>query len=76
VEENRLFSAEQLTESYHTVHEALESGYPLTPEREKLLEGIAGQIERTIPALGEAEHLSNRQEQDLTDICPQQGMNM
>jgi len=56
VEESRLFSAGQLTEIYHTVHEVLGSEYPIPEEREKLLEGIAGQIERTIPALGEAEY--------------------
>ncbi len=74
VEKARFFSMEQITEIYHTVHETLESGYPLMPERERLLEGIAGQIERTIPALGETEHLSNRQEQ--ADAGTQQGMNM
>ncbi len=76
VEKGRFFSMEQITEIYHTVHETLESGYSLMPERERLLEGIAEQIEHTLPALGEAERPSNRQEQDLANSGPQQGMNI
>ncbi len=74
VAENRLFSAEQLTEIYRAVSETLDSGYPITAEREKLLENVAAQIERAVPDLKERVDLSNQRE--LADDSPQQGMNM
>ncbi len=76
VEENRLFSAEQLTEIYRAVGETLESGYPITVEREKLLESVTAQIECAVPDLEERISLSNQRELELADESPQQGMNM
>ena len=35
--QERIFSDQQLTELYRCIHETLESGYPITLEREKLL---------------------------------------
>ncbi len=76
VAEDRLFSAEQLTEIYRAVSETLESGYPITVEREKLLENVAAQIKRAVPDLEERVGLSNHRELELADHSPQQGMNM
>ncbi len=60
--EDRLFSAEQLTEIYRAVQETLDSGYPITEERERLLKGAAAQIERAVPDLRERVGLSNQKE--------------
>ena len=50
---------------YRCIHETLESGYPITEERRKLLETTAGQIERTVPDLAERVELSNQKELEL-----------
>ena len=44
---------------------ATESGYPITEERQKLLESAAGQIERTVPDLAERVEQSNQKELEL-----------
>lgn len=62
VAENRLFSPEQLSEVYRTVHETLDSEFPITTERERLLKGVAEQIEQTVPDLQERVSLSNQKE--------------
>lgn len=62
VAEDRLFSAEQLTEVYRAVQETLDSGYPIPEERERLLKGAAEQIERAVPDLQERVSLSNQKE--------------
>ncbi len=59
---NQLFSDQQLAEVYRCVHETLESDYSITLEREKLLAGIAEQIESAIPSLDELVQRSNEQE--------------
>lgn len=59
VSQDRLLSPEQLVEVYRSVHETLESEYPLTREREQLLKEVAAQIERTIPNLDELVQKSN-----------------
>lgn len=59
---NQLFSDQQLAEVYRCVHETLESDYSITLEREKLLTGIAEQIESAIPSLDELVQRSNEQE--------------
>lgn len=58
----RVFIEEQLAEIYRCVHETLESGYPLTKEREKILSGITAQIERSVPDLNELVQKSNERE--------------
>jgi len=69
-----LFVPEQLTEVYRSIHETLDSGYPITVEREKLLEGVAEQIERSVPDLAERVHLSNQKELELGSVVgPEQG---
>lgn len=62
VAENRLFSPEQLSEVYRTVHETLDSEFPITTERERLLKGVAKQIEQAVPDLQERDSLSNQKE--------------
>ncbi|MCI9402510.1 MAG: hypothetical protein HFF04_02405 [Oscillospiraceae bacterium] len=58
----QLFSDEQLTEIYRSIHETLESEYPLTAEREQILKDTAAQIERTVPDLNELVYKSNEAE--------------
>lgn len=62
VAKHRLLSDEQLTEAYRCIHETLDSGYPITAQREKLLKETAEQIEWTVPNLEERVNLSNQQE--------------
>lgn len=62
VAENHLFSPEQLSEVYRTVHETLDSEFPITTERERLLKGVAEQIEQAVPDLQERVSLSNQKE--------------
>ncbi len=71
-----LFTPEQLTEVYRNIHETLDSGYPITVEREKLLEAAAEQIERSVPNLEQLVNLSNKKELELSsaDTTEQGGM--
>lgn len=74
VPRSALFAPEQLTEVYRSIHETLDSGYPITVEREKLLEGVAEQIERSVPDLEERVNLSNQKELELGSTeAPEQG---
>ena len=59
-----LFTQEQLTEVYRSIHETLDSEYPPTDERQKLLESAAGQIEDFIPELDGRVQRSNQAELD------------
>lgn len=59
-----LFTPEQLTEVYRSIHETLDSEYPLTDERRKLLESSAEQIEDFVPDLDERVQRSNQAELD------------
>lgn len=61
-----IFSDQQLTEMYRCIYETLESGYPITPEREKLLTEAAKQIEAAVPNLEELIQRSNEAELALT----------
>lgn len=70
IPQDRLLSSEQLVEVYRSVHDTLDSEYPLTREREQLLKGVAAQIERTVPNLDELVQKSNEAEllaQEQTD---------
>lgn len=51
MDQHRLFTDEQLAEVYRCVHKTLESAYTMFPERQKLLEGVAEQIEEAVPNL-------------------------
>ncbi len=64
--QEHIFSDQQLTEIYRCIHETLESGYPITVEREKLLTGAAEQIEAAVPHLEELVQKSNEAELALT----------
>ena len=59
-----LFTQDQLTEIYRSIHETLDSEYPLTDERRNLLESAAGQIEDSVPDLDDRVYLSNQKELD------------
>lgn len=67
IEKNHLFSDEQLVEVYRCIHETLESGYPITAERQKLLEDAARQIEYGVPRLEELVDQSNQRELEVAD---------
>lgn len=62
LERDQLYTPEQQTEIYRAIHETLESDYPMTVERQELLENAAKQIERNVPDLHERIELSNQQE--------------
>lgn len=62
VQESRQFTDEQLTELYRCVHETLDSGYPITREREKVLTGVSEQIAASVDDLDERINLSNQRE--------------
>lgn len=59
---DRLLPSRQLVEVYRTIHETLESDYPITKEREQLLKDAAAQIERAVPNLDELVQKSNEAE--------------
>lgn len=62
VDQSRVFTNEQLAEVYRCVHETLESAYTMTPERQKLLEGVAEQVEEAVPNLTDLVDQSNEAE--------------
>ena len=62
VQERRQFTDEQLTELYRCIGETLDSGYPITREREKTLTAVMEQIERSVDDLEERVSLSNQRE--------------
>ena len=62
-----LFTPEQLTEVYRSIHETLDGIYPITDERRKLLESAARQIEDTVPDLDERVDISNVEEMGVLD---------
>lgn len=64
VQEGRQFSNEQLAEVYRCVHETLDSEYPITDQRRKVLEQVAEQIEGSVENLDELVGQSNQQELD------------
>lgn len=65
VQDGALFAPEQLAEVYRSIHETLDSEYPITEERRKILETAASQIERTVPDLEDRVELSNQKELEL-----------
>ena len=65
VRDGALFAPEQLTEIYRSIHETLDSEYPITQERQKFLESAASQIERTVPNLEDRVEQSNQKELEL-----------
>jgi len=63
--EFRVLSPEQMTEVYRSIHETLESDYPITENRRKLLESAAGQIEQSVYDLKDRVNQSNLDEMEL-----------
>lgn len=59
IQKSRQFSDEQLTEVYRCIHETLDSGYPIIPERETLLRETAKQIDMAVPDLAQRVEQSN-----------------
>jgi len=74
--EFRVLSPEQMTEVYRSIHETLESDYPITENRRKLLESAAGQIEQSVYDLKDRVNLSNLEEMELGGDQHVQGMGM
>ena len=62
VQSTRQFTDEQLTEIYRCIHETLESGYPLTRDREDILRAVAERIESSVGDLADRVMRSNEQE--------------
>ena len=62
VQESRQFTDEQLTELYRCIHETLESGYPITREREDILRTVAERIESSVVDLDDRVMRSNEKE--------------
>ena len=65
IDRDEMFSAEQLTEMYRSIHETLDGEYAITGERRKLLESAAEQIGRSLPDLEQRVNRSNQQELEL-----------
>ena len=61
MDQHRLFTNEQLAEVYRYVSETLESAYPITPERQKLLDGVSEQIRWAVPDLPELVSYSTKE---------------
>lgn len=74
--EFRVLSPEQMTEVYRSIHETLESDYPITENRRKLLESAAGQIEQSVYDLADRVNQSNLEEMELGGDQHVQGMGM
>lgn len=65
-----LFTPEQLTEIYRSIYETLDSGCPITEQRQKCLESAAEQIRDAVPAL-EARAAQSEQEELAAMEAPQ-----
>ena len=74
--EFRVLSPEQMTEVYRSIHETLESDYPITENRRKLLESVASQIEQNVYDLKDRVNQSNLEEMELGGDQNVQGMGM
>lgn len=64
VAREELFSQKQLAEVYRCIGETLEADYPITAEREKLLNDTMSQIEYAVPDLDALVYQSNDQEME------------
>ncbi len=72
VAKDQIFSPQQLTEIYRSIHETLDSG-GITEEREKILKSAAEQIKYAVPDLDERVNQSNLKE---LEYGSQQGQTM
>ena len=76
VQESRQFTDEQLTELYRCIHETLDSGYPMTREREETLKSAMEQIAATVDDLQERIDLSNQKELEAAEQQADSGPGM
>lgn len=67
VQESRQFSNEQMAEVYRCVHETLDSEYPITDQRRKILEQVAEQIEGSVEDLDELVEQANQRELEAAE---------
>ena len=72
VQNNRLFNDEQLAEVYRCIRETLDGEYPLTAQREAMLEQTARQIESVVPDLDQRVDLSNQLELEYAERLAQE----
>lgn len=72
VDQDQLFSGEQLAEMYRCIQETLDSEYPMTDSRRKILESACTQIEDAVPNLDELVQQSNQEESALADSRQEQ----
>ena len=71
VQVSRQFTDEQLTELYRCIHETLESGYPITREREDILRTVAERIEDSVDDLKDRVMRSNEKELAAAQCHPE-----
>ena len=76
VDEHRQFTDEQLAELYRCIVETLDSGYPITQEREKTLRSAMEQIESSVDDLEERVSLSNQRELEAAEQQADSGSGM
>lgn len=74
IDKHQLFSPEQLTEIYRSVHKTLDEAYPITEERKKLLESVAEQIEYAVPDLDKRVQEFNQKEMEVAEQGSQPSM--
>ncbi len=73
IDQHPFFTHQQLAEIYRAVHDMLDSEYPITGERRKLLSEVTDQIERAVPRLDKLVEQSNSKELEVID-SPYQSM--
>ena len=61
-----IFTPEQLAEIYRSIHETLDSAYPVTDARKALLEAASRRIEEAVPDLQQRVSRSNQKEFELS----------
>ena len=65
IDQDRLFTNEQLAEIYRCIHETLDSEYPITDSRREILQNACTQIENAVSNLDELVQESNQEELEL-----------
>ena len=60
-----IFTPAQLAEIYRSIHETLESAYPITDTRKALLEAASRKLESAVPDLERRVSESNQEEYEL-----------
>ena len=65
VMQEQIFTPEQFTEVYRSIHETLDIAYPLTDARRTLLEEAAHKIEGVVPNLDQRVNQSHQEELEL-----------